>query len=245
MQAFSPIMCVMTHTPQFAMVDPKLVTASPWNANVVSHENEEKLRASIERHGMFKPILVREIEEAIGDHVIGVTLQCIGGWHRCEQAIELGYTEVPAINLGPISDEQAKEISLADNARYGIDDTLKLSELLGDLDTSMLENILPWTNRDIAALTASLSVDIDNLDLDEPNIPDIADEDEPAERTKPTKTHQNLTFRNSINDAARIAALIKKTQEEQGFTSEDDKTNAGEALAYLLLNGGDDADAVS
>lgn len=228
------------------MVDPKLVVPSPWNANVVSHENEEKLRASIERHGMFKPILVREISDPmLPGWPNELQFQCIGGWHRCEQAIELGYAEVPAINLGPIDDEKAKEISLADNARYGIDDTLKLSEILGDLDTSMLENILPWSNRDIAALTASLSVDIDDLDLDEPVIPDADEDDRPEDRTKPTKTHQNLTFRNSINDAARIAALIKKTQEEQGFTSEDDKTNAGDALAYLLLNGDDDADAVS
>lgn len=225
-------MCVMTHI-QFEMLDPTTVTPSPWNANVVSHENEEKLRASIERNGMFKPILVRVIE--------GGVLECIGGWHRCEQAIELGYTEVPAMNLGTISDEKAKEISLADNARYGIDDTLKLSEILGELDTGAIENILPWTQRDIAALTASLSVDIDNLELDEPVIPD-ADEDEPADKpSKPMKTHQNLRFRNSIQDAARISELVTRTMNEQGFTKEDDLTNAGDALAFLLLKDEDDA----
>lgn len=227
-------MCGMTHMPDFVMLDPKSITPSPWNANVVSHENEVKLRASIERHGMFKPILVRELYN--GD------LQCIGGWHRCEQAIELGYDEVPAVNLGPISDEKAKEISLADNARYGIDDTLKLSEILGDLDKGALENILPWTNRDIAALTASLSVDIDDLDLDEPTIQDEPEE-ELEERTKPTKTHQTLRFRNDINDAARISALISKTMEEQGFTSADGLTNAGDALAFLLFK--EDEDDVS
>ena len=231
-------MCGMTHTPQFVMVDPKTIEPSPWNANVVSHENEGKLRASIERHGMFKPILVREIDDPEG-YIVGRVLQCIGGWHRCEQAIELGYEEVPAINLGPIDDEKAKEISLADNARYGIDDTLKLSELLSDLDKDLLEHILPWTNRDISALTASLSVNIDDLDLDEPDLPD-ADDDEPEERVKPTKTHQNLRFRNSINDAARISSLINKTMEEQGFTSADALTNAGDALAYLLFKDAED-----
>jgi len=223
-------MCVMTHTPEFVMVDPKTVAPSPWNANVVSHENEEKLRASIERHGMFKPILVREVDDG---------LQCIGGWHRCEQAIELGYTEVPAINLGLIDDDKAKEISLADNARYGIDDTLKLSELIEDLDAHALENILPWSSRDIAALTASLSVDIDDLDLDQPDLSDD-DEELPEERTKPVKTHQVMRFRCSVSDAANISALINKTMEEQGFTSEDSLTNAGDALAYILTRGQED-----
>lgn len=239
-------MCGMTHTPQFVMVDPKTIEPSPWNANVVSHENEGKLRASIERHGMFKPILVREVvtRQPLEDNpsVIreSTVLQCIGGWHRCEQAIELGYEEVPAINLGPIDDEKAKEISLADNARYGIDDTLKLSELLGELDKDLLEHILPWTNRDITALTASLSVNIDDLDLDEPDLSDADEDEQPEERVKPTKTHQILRFRSSINDAGRISALVNKTMEEQNFTSEDALTNAGDALAYLLFKDSDD-----
>lgn len=220
----------MTHTPQFEMVDPNTIVPSPWNANVVSHENEEKLRASIERHGMFKPILVREVHNA---------LQCIGGWHRCEQAIELGYTEIPAINLGPIDDDKAKEISLADNARYGIDDTLKLSELIEDLDAFALESILPWSNRDIAAMTASLSVDIDDLDLDQPDLADVDDEED-APAPKPTKTHQVLRFRCQINDAAKISALINKTMEDEGFTKEDALTNAGDALSYVLFLEDDD-----
>lgn len=235
-------MWVMTHM-RFEMIDPNLIEPSPWNANVVSHENEEKLRASIERHGMFKPLLVREVsvEKMNGS---ANRLQCIGGWHRCEQAIEIGYTEVPIINLGTITDEKAKEISLADNARYGIDDTLKLSEILGDLDTDALEHILPWTNRDIAALTASLSVDIDNLDLDQPDIPDDdQDQELDAPEPKKVKTHQNLRFRNSVQDAAKISAIINKTMEEQGFNTEDELTNAGDALAFLLLK--EETDAVS
>lgn len=226
----------MTHTPapQYQLVDPRLIQPSPWNSNVVSHENEEKLRASIERHGMFKPVLVRELPDA--------SLQCIGGWHRCEQAIELGYGEVPVINLGPIDDEKAKEISLADNARYGIDDTLKLSEILGDLDTTAIEQFMPWTTRDIDALTASLSVDIDDLDLDEPTIPQD-EEEEQAPAPKAAKTHQIMRFRVPIVDGAKVSNLINQTMKEQGFTQEDDLTNAGDALAFLLLQDQEEDDA--
>jgi len=218
---------------RFETMDPRQIQPNPWNSNVVSHENEEKLRASIERHGMFKPVIVRELADG--------TIESVGGWHRAEQAIELGYPEVPVCNLGQISDEKAKEISLADNARFGIDDTLKLSQILETLDTAAMEYVLPWTNQDIKALTASLSVDIDDLDLDEPTIDDGDDEPEEAPAPKVTKTHQTLRFRNSIQDAARIANLINKTMQDQGFTKEDDLTNAGDALAFLLLK--DDADA--
>lgn len=224
---------------KFEEMDPRRIEPSPWNANVVSHENEEKLRASIERHGMFKPVIVRIVPADQGEHP---SIQCIGGWHRCEQAIELGYETVPVVNLGVISDERAKEISLADNARYGIDDTLKLSRLLAELDASVVEHIMPWTTRDIDALTASIAVNIDDLDLD-PDIDLSADDDGSGEapNTKVAKTHQLIKFRVPIADAQRISALVKETMQSEGFTAEDDLTNAGEALAFIMLKGPEDA----
>jgi ParB-like chromosome segregation protein Spo0J len=226
---------------RYAMVDPRLIEPNPWNTNVVSHENEAKLRASIERNGMFKPVLVREISSFPGAR--DVKLQSLGGWHRVEQAIELGLNEVPTVILSGVSDERAKEISLADNARYGIDDTLKLSELLGELDAQAVEDIMPWSAGDIAALTASLAIDVEDLDLDEPTLPD-ADEDQPeAPATKAPKTHQVLRFRNTVGDAAAISDLIRKTMVAEGFNAEDDLTNAGDALAFLLLKRSEDDDA--
>lgn len=211
---------------QFMELDPRTIEPSPWNVNVVSHENEEKLRASIERHGMFKPLLIREI---------GSIYQCIGGWHRCEQAIELGYETVPVCNLGPIDDAKAKEISLADNARYGVDDTLALSKLLDELDVGVLEDVMPWTDADIRAMTASIAVNVDDLDLDDPVLSDDDEEPEEAPEPKAQKTHQLLKFRVPIADAQRISALVAETMRDEGFTASDDLSNAGDALAFLLL----------
>ena len=218
---------------KYEMRDPRTIQPSPWNSNVVSYENAVKLKASLQRLGVFKPILVREATDGV--------IQCVGGWHRNEQAIELGLSEVPTINLGLISDEKAKEISLADNARYGIDDTLALSELLEGMDLGEVEHILPWSNQDLAAMTASLGVDIDSLDLDDDIIlEDDADEPEEAPAPKAAKTHQIMRFRPSLADAARISALVTAAMKSEGFTTEDDLTNAGTALAFLLLNGADD-----
>lgn len=224
----------MTHM-RYAMVDPRLIEANPWNTNIVSHENELKLRASIERNGMFKPVLVREISSFPGSR--DIKLQSLGGWHRVEQAVELGHAEVPTVILSGVSDERAKEISLADNARYGVDDTLKLSELLGELDGQAIENIMPWSAGDIAALTASLAIHVDDLDLDEPTLPDQDDGDSEPLPAKAPKTHQVLRFRVPIADAANITAKIRAAQVAEGFNTEDDLTNAGDALAFLLSDG--------
>lgn len=218
---------------KFVMMDPRLIEPSPWNTNVVSHENEEKIKASLARHGMFKPLLVRDLP--------GGVIQSVGGWHRCEQAIELGYAEVPVFNLGTISDDKAKEISLIDNARYGVDDTMRLSELLRDLDAQAIESTTPWTLRDISSITQSLSVDVDDLDLDEPVLPTDDDEDDEPVVPKAPKTHTIMRFRCSNEDAAKIALRVQDAMKTQGFTKEDDLTNAGDALAYLLLK--DDGDA--
>lgn len=239
-------MCVMKHTPEYQEIDPNVIVPSPWNANVVNHENEEKLRASIARHGMFKPIIVREISDpALPGYETGEQYQCIGGWHRCEQAIELGYEKIPAFNLGPIDDVKAKEISLADNARYGVDDLVRLNELLEDLDLKSVEETMPWSNQDLEAMTASIAVSVDDLgDLDDlPDPDDLEDDEDDDKPAKAAKTHQMLKFRCSLEDASKISRMVKDTMLEEGFTDEDDASNAGTALAFLLLNRGDADDA--
>lgn len=222
----------------FTEMDPRIIRPAPWNSNVVSHENELKLKASLQRNGFFRPVIVRETSSFDGAR--DVIYECVGGWHRCEQAIELGYETVPVVNLGPIDEEKAKEISLADNARYGIDDTLKLSEILEGLDIGAIENTMPWTRRDIDAITADLSVDIDDLDLSDKSqeIEDDPDEDLPA--PKAPRTHQVIRFRCTLEDAAKIYNIITRVQQEQGFTKEDDLTNAGDALSYIVLSEPDD-----
>lgn len=41
------------------------LTPNPYNTNVVSPDNEEKIKESLRRFGQFKPILVREQEEGL------------------------------------------------------------------------------------------------------------------------------------------------------------------------------------
>lgn len=211
--------------------------ANPFNSNKVTPENERKIRESIKRNGIFKPIVVRQIASVSG-------YQIIGGQHRWEQAKELGFTAIPIANLGEIDDKRAKEIGLLDNARYGSDDAMQLSDILKDIgDLSEIQSFLPYGEADLDALFSATTIDLDSLemppaDLSDPTVPVV--EEKPA---KVAKTHTVMRFKLSLGDAERITQLIAKTQREQGFTAEDDLTNAGDALTFLLTSGTTIADA--
>ena len=112
---------------------------NPWNTNVVSPENQSKIEESIKRFGMFKPLVVRTLSDG--------RLEILGGQHRWEAAKALGIEQVEVVDLGEIDDKKAKEISLVDNGRYGVDDGLRLSELLRELGD--VEEYLPYSEADL------------------------------------------------------------------------------------------------
>lgn len=194
---------------------------NPWNTNVVPPENETKLETSIKELGFFRPIVVRTIE--------GGELEILGGQHRWQVAQRLGIKRVPIHNLGEIGDTVAKKISLADNARYGQDDTMSLSQLLKEIGTQdEIAAFLPYSQEDLTAIINTSSVALDDLDLangetDTPELPQL-----------PTPTHQMMRFKVPVEDAAWAIALIEQTMKDQSFTTEDSQTNAGNALIYIL-----------
>lgn len=200
---------------------------NPWNTNKVTPGNEAKIRASLQRNGMFKPIVVRQVEGEAG-------FEILGGEHRWEQAIALGVEEVPVANLGFISDRQAKEIGVIDNSRYGADDTLSFAELLKELgDVEELQGFLPLGSADLDAIFSASTIALDDLEIDE-NFERDQDQEEEVKQAKTPKTHTVMRFKLSLGDAERLTALIAKTQKSEGYTTEDDLTNAGDALVHLL-----------
>jgi len=213
--------------PQYLEVSPSDLRKNPWNTNKVSPENERKIRASINRNGIFKPIIVRQVAEMEGYKIIG-------GEHRWEQAIELGIEKIPVFNLGFIDDQRAKEISLADNARYGVDDTVELADLLKSMgDLNELTDFLPYGETDFDTIFATTDIALDDLEIDEDfETTDAAPTGEPL--VKQPKTHTIMRFKVPLSDAERITALIAYTQKNQDMTQADALTNAGDALVHLL-----------
>lgn len=203
---------------------------NPWNTNHVSPVNEAKLDEAIKRLGIFKPIIVREFAES-------EDLEILGGEHRWQGAQRLKLKELPVMNLGIIDDKKAKEISLADNARFGTDDTLALSELMKDIGgETEWQKFLPYTDDDLKAIFSSADIALDELELDS-SFDKNEEKDEAPEPAPPKapKTHTIMRFKVSLADAERLTEMIAQTQRDHGLTAEDDATNAGDALVHLLL----------
>lgn len=212
-------------------VDPRLLQPNPWNTNAVSEENLAKIRESISQLGTFKPILARTLEDG--------SLQIIGGEHRSQVAIELGHETVPVIMLGEIDDMTAKKMGLADNGRYGTDDTIALAKLLGDLGTpEELEAILPYSNDQLESIFASTNISLDDLDIDESMIEKLGDgKDAGAAMPKSDPTHQTMKFRVRVEDANKVTSLIERVMKNNGFTTDTAEVNAGDALIWVCQNG--------
>lgn len=200
---------------------------NPWNTNFVSPENEVKLVESIRQFGLFKPIVVRQVDEHF---------EILGGEHRWEGAKAAGLVEVPIYDLGIIDDEKAKKISLVDNARYGADNALDLAELMKEIGTAEdFQNFLPFSDADVKAIFASATIAGEELDLDEDDFNSALEEPEIPAAAKPAKTHTIMRVKLLNADAERLTKLIAKTQKDNGFTGSDELTNAGDAIVHLLL----------
>lgn len=217
--------------PKQFSIDPHKLRPNPWNTNIVSPENEAKISKSLKALGNFKPIIVRELRDETSD----TDYEILGGEHRWDVAIKESWPEVDVYNVGVVSDEIAKKITIADNARYGADDTLALGRLLEELGTPAdLQEILPYSEADVNAIFAASHIALDELDLPEELGSKTETEREEAPAKAP-KTHTIMRFKLPIADAERITEKITRAQKDEGFTSSDELTNAGDALVHLLL----------
>jgi ParB family transcriptional regulator, chromosome partitioning protein len=211
----------MTTKPEMMTVATDRLRPNPWNTNRVSPENETKLEESIRRYGIYKPIIVREVADK--------QLEIIGGEHRWGAASRMGITEVPVVNLGTISEKRAKEIGLADNGRYGEDDTLGLAELLKELGMDDVSAFLPYTDAELESVFSASSIALDDLDLDDTG--KLADL---TSAIAPTQTTQVMRFKVPVEDSAWCSLLIEREMKIGGFTKEDSLSNAGNAFVAIL-----------
>lgn len=204
-------------------VNPRDLLKNNFNPNVVDAINQDKILNSIRRETFFRPILVRELES--GD------LEIIGGEHRNDAAVDLGMDEVPVINLGKMPDAEAKRKCLLDNSSYGENDIDRLTQMLADEGMGSAEEllaILPIDEAELAGLFDSCVIDLDNLEYD-----DIEDIEFYVPVMDAINSSQIIRFKVQTEDAAVITSLINRIKSENGFTRDDDLTNAGDALIWL------------
>lgn len=194
---------------------------NPWNPNKITDPaNEERLRESMRRLGVFKPIVVRTLSDG--------SLQILGGEHRWKMAQSMKLKTVPVVNLGEVDDRRAKEIGLVDNGRYGNDDMADLSKLLRELGNDVM-TIMPFADIDLQAMAAaSANIDFDDLDS--------IDSGRKEELTLPSvaSSGQLMRFKVPVGDTAWVTKMIEQEMKSNGFKDEDALSNAGNALISLL-----------
>lgn len=216
-----------------AKFDLHLIKPNPWNPNDVDPINQEKLEKSLSQYGQNMPIIVREVEGGNG----GTELQIVDGEHRYHAANSLGWDDILAINLGEVSDEEAKRKTIIANSRYGQDDNQRLFDLLsteGVFETADdIISTLPIDETELHGLFSSDEIDFSDLD-DDLDTGGDSEIDLGIEPTTPTQTHRILRFKVAIEDADKIEDMIDTIKSEQGYSSSDALTNAGDSLVYLL-----------
>lgn len=208
-------------------ISPKKLKKNPWNTNKVSLENEEKLDKSVKEYGLFKPILCRTVN---GE------LEIIGGEHRVESAIRNGFTEIPIINLGNMSDDKAKKMGLIDNGRYGADDFGELQELINSLESpDSLFEVLPYSMEDFDTIFKASEIDLNNIpSFDEEESPKI--ELDKNTQVPKVETHAVVKFKIPLEKLQDLDKKIKDTENYLGFEYGDPLINSGNALIHLLFN---------
>ncbi len=201
---------------------------NPWNTNKLDATAYRKLRESIERLGVFKPVVVRELENG--------ELEIIGGEHRWSVVNELGWDEIQVANVGCISDAEAKAISVLDNERFGEDDEIAFQRLLEDIQSDLdfdLADVMD-VNFDLDQVLTASGVDADELldGLDD-------DLDATPERSKEkvetgTDSKQTMRFRLDHDEASEIKNIVNSVIAEQGISTGSEFDDAGEAIYFII-----------
>jgi ParB-like chromosome segregation protein Spo0J len=160
---------------KYIMVRPEDVVANPKNVNRESSFTFAKLVESILEFGFTDPIIVREKDDA---------LEVVGGEHRLRAAKVTGMEEIPAINLGPISDLTANRLLIVLNETKGAADPDSLAAMVQAIREEGGDDalqVLPFNDAQLADLLDDLG---DEHVFDDDEMP--AEEDVKAAKIKPS-----------------------------------------------------------
>lgn len=121
------------------IVDINKVCFNNWNPKVKRTPEFEKVKDSVRMNGLSMPIVVREIDDRDFDYEV------LDGEQRLTAALDLGFTEIWVVNMGKISDEDAKAKTIWLEQAVPFD-----KDKLGSLLIELKDKIeLPYTDEEI------------------------------------------------------------------------------------------------
>ncbi len=132
----------------------------PMNANVMSDDLREKLRAHIRRTGRYPHIIVRPHPDQPDKY------QVLDGHHRLAILRELGHAQARC-DIWNVDDREAKLLLATLNRLEGQDQPMRraqlIHELLGEMSLEDLAGLLPETDRQLEELHALLEFPADEV----------------------------------------------------------------------------------
>ena len=132
----------------------------PLNANVMSNEMREKLKAHIKRTGRYPYLIVRPHPDQPDKY------QVLDGHHRIAVLQELGHNDA-ACDIWDVDDREANVLVATLNRLEGQDVPIRraqlIHELLGDMSLSDLAGLLPETDGQLEELHALLEFPADEV----------------------------------------------------------------------------------
>jgi ParB-like chromosome segregation protein Spo0J len=132
----------------------------PLNANVMSDDLREKLRAHIKRTGRYPFLIVRPHPEESGK------FQVLDGHHRIAILRDLGHTEARC-DVWDVDDREAKLLLATLNRLEGQDIPVRRAELihalLGEMSLGDLAGLLPETDTQLEDLHSLLEFPADEI----------------------------------------------------------------------------------
>ena len=176
------------------IVDINEVCFNPWNPKIKRSKEYEKVKESVKLNGLGMPIVVREIEDD------NYKYQVLDGEQRLTAALDLGYDKVWIVNLGQVSDEEAKSKTLWYEMAVPFD-----KEQLGNLLVDLVGKVeLPYTDNEIEVISGVSLISEDDEDFEDD-----------FEESKPAKVEKK--------------PVSKEEQEDiDDFNSDDDDFEAEE-----------------
>ncbi len=183
-----------------------LVHPNGYNPKAENTKEYYDVLESLKQNGLMSFIFVREVDGEDGYEIVD-------GEHRYLAAKELGYEEIYIYNLGKISIEEAKALTLWFEVQVPFDN-VELAPIVVEL--SKLDIKLPYSEEQIDKFAELQKFDFDELGDDEP-----VEEEE---------GFSNLALRLTQEQFMFIDGRIKEVMKDEGVSE-------GRALELIVADG--------
>lgn len=185
------------------------VEPNDYNPKEKNTKEYKNVVESIRRNGFKQPIFVRE-EEGNDNYII------VDGEQRWTAANELGYTEIYVYNLGKISEEEAKALTIWFEVQVPFSE-VELAPIVVELNK--LDITLPYTDEEIVTFEKMTQFDFDTAYNEEgPQNDELDDE------------MKTLNIKMTPEQFETVDGAMK-------YIMEQEDVSAGRALELLCANG--------